>query len=83
MLKKEPARAAIPVEASLGKGIVDVATITRAIGSPAATFTSDPRIIIEPFRAMQAFQVKSGSLDKEYPLDGLFDASFYEKATRN
>ena len=83
ILKDDPTRAAIPVEASLGKGIVDVATITKAIGSPASTFTSDPRIIIEPFRAMQAFQVKSGSLDKEYPFDGLFDASFYEKATRN
>ena len=29
---------------------------------------------------MQAYQVKIGSLDKEYPLDGLFDPSFYEKA---
>ena len=83
ILKDEPARAAVPVEASLGKGIVDQATIAKAIASPAATFTSDPRIIIEPFRAMQAFQVKSGSLDKEYPLEGLFDASFYEKAARN
>jgi NitT/TauT family transport system substrate-binding protein len=80
ILKTDPARAGGPVEAALGKGLVDTATIVKAIGSPASTFTSDPRLIIDSFRAMQAFQVKIGSLDKEYPLDGLFDASFYEKA---
>ena len=80
ILKDEPARAAVPVEAALGKGLIDTATIVKAIGSPASTFTVDPRTIVEPFRAMQAYQVKIGSLDKEYPLDGLFDPSFYEKA---
>ncbi len=83
VLKDDPARAAPPVEAALGKGHVDTATVVKAIGSPASTFTTDPRIIVEPFRAMQAYQVKTGSLDKEYPLDGLFDPSFYEKAAKN
>ena len=83
ILKDEPARAAVPVEAALGKGLIDTATIVKAIGSPASTFTVDPRTIVEPFRAMQAYQVKIGSLDKEYPLDGLFDPSFYEKAAGN
>lgn len=81
IIEKQPARAADPIEAALGKGIVDKATIEKAIASPASKFTSDPRGIIESFRAMQAYQVKIGSLDKEYPLDGLFDASFYAKAT--
>lgn len=80
LLKDDPSRAAGPIEASLGKGLIDPATIVKAIGSPASTFTSDPRVIIEPFRAMQAYQVTIGSLDKEAPLEGLFDASFYEKA---
>ena len=31
---------------------------------------------------MQAFQVSIGTLDKDVPLDGLFDASFYEKARK-
>lgn len=83
ILKDDPARAAVPVEAALGKGLVDTATIVKAIKSPASSFTADPRIIVEPFRAMQAYQVKIGSLDKEYPLDGLFDPSFYEKAAGN
>lgn len=83
ILKDDPARAAGPIEAALGKGLVDNATVVKAIGSPASTFTTDPRTIIESFRAMQAYQVKIGSLDKEYPLDGLFDASFYENAAGN
>lgn len=81
IIEKEPARAAGPIEAALGKGIVDRATIEKAIASPASKFASDPRAIIESFKAMQAYQVKIGSLDKEYPLEGLFDASFYLKAT--
>ena len=80
IVQKEPARAAAPIEAALGKGIVDRATIEKAIASPASKFTSDPRAIIDSFAAMQAYQVKIGSLDKEYPLDGLFDASYYVKA---
>ena len=77
VIHDDPARAAAPIEAALGKGIVDRATIEKAIASPASKFTSDPRAIIDSFTAMQAYQVKIGSLDKEYPLDGLFDASFY------
>lgn len=81
IIQKEPARAAGPVEAALGKGIVDRATIEKALASPASNFTSDPRAIVDSFRAMQAYQVKIGSLEKELPLDGLFDASYYTKAT--
>lgn len=82
IIQKEPARAAGPIEAALGKGIVDRATIEKALASPASKFTSDPRAIIDSFKAMQAYQVKIGSLDKELPLDGLFDAAYYEAATR-
>jgi NitT/TauT family transport system substrate-binding protein len=81
LLKSDPARAAIPVEAALGKGITDVATIQKALTSPAARFTADPRAIVAATKAMQAYQVSIGALDKDVPLDGLFDARYYEKAT--
>ncbi len=80
-LKSDPARAAKPVEAALGKGITDLATITKALTSPAAKFTADPRAIIEATKKMQAYQVSIGTLDKDVPLEGLFDARYYEKAT--
>ena len=76
----DPKRAAPPIEAALGKGIVDTATILAALASPSTKFMADPRKIVEPFKAMQAFQVKLGTLDKEYPLEGLFEPSFYVKA---
>jgi NitT/TauT family transport system substrate-binding protein len=81
IIKKDADRAAGPIEAALGKGIVDRATIVKALKSPASNFESDPRSIIDSYKKMQAYQVKIGSLDKELPLDGLFDASYYAKAT--
>jgi len=30
---------------------------------------------------MQAYQVSIGTLDKEVPLDGLFEPRFFERAT--
>ncbi|UMY18456.1 ABC transporter substrate-binding protein [Methylobacterium organophilum] len=82
LLKTDPAKAAPSVEAALGKGITDVATIQKALTSPAAKFTADPRVIVEATKQMQAFQVTVGTLDKEVPIDGLFVPSFYEKAAK-
>ncbi|NNM74321.1 ABC transporter substrate-binding protein [Enterovirga aerilata] len=80
LLKERPDEAAPLVEAALGKGIVDLATIRKALTSPASRFVADPRAIVEATAKMQDFQVSIGTLDKAAPLDGLFDPSFYEKA---
>ncbi|WP_375465974.1 ABC transporter substrate-binding protein [uncultured Methylobacterium sp.] len=80
LLRTDPARAAPPVEKALGKGITDLATIRKALSSPAAKFTADPRAIIAATKAMQAYQVSIGTLDKDVPIDGLFVPGFYEKA---
>lgn len=82
LLAKTPDRAVAPLEAALGKGIVDKETIRAALSSPATKFQIDPRTIVESSRQMQAYQVKLGSLDKELPFEGLFDPRFYERATK-
>ena len=82
LIKAEPGRAAPHVGAALGKGIVDPALIRQALVSPASRFLIDPRAIVEPSRAMQAYQVELGSLDKELPFDGLFEPQFYERAVK-
>ncbi|MFY8153858.1 MAG: ABC transporter substrate-binding protein [Hyphomicrobiales bacterium] len=82
LIAKDPDRAAPHVGAALGKGIVDPALIRKALVSPASTFEIDPRKIIEPSRAMQTYQVKLGSLEKELPFEGLFETQFYERAVR-
>ena len=80
LIQKEPDRVAPAIEAALGKGLVDTATIRRALSSPATKFLADPRAVVEPTAQMQRYQVKLGALDKEYPLDGLFDPRLYERA---
>ncbi|MEJ1160634.1 ABC transporter substrate-binding protein [Prosthecomicrobium sp. N25] len=81
LIAKDPDRTVPHIEAALGKGIVETSIIRKAVASPASKFVADPRVIIEPSRLMQQYQVTIGTLDKEVPLDGLFDTSFYQKAT--
>ncbi|TDR94870.1 ABC transporter substrate-binding protein [Enterovirga rhinocerotis] len=81
-LKEKPSEAAPHVAAALGKGIVDPATIAKALTSPASRFISDPRAIVEATAKMQAYQVSIGTLDKEAPLDGLFEPKYYLEAVK-
>jgi NitT/TauT family transport system substrate-binding protein len=80
LLQTDSARAAPYVQAALGRGIVDLQTMQRALASQASRFVADPRVIVEPTRKMQDFQVAIGVLDKPVSIDGLFDATFYDKA---
>lgn len=82
VLKADPKSVARHVVAALGKGIVGEDLIVRALTSPASKFSADPKAIVAPSKAMQAYQVKLGSLKEEVPLDALFDASFYDKAPK-
>ncbi len=81
VLREEPGRAVPGLEASLGRGLVDAATLRAALTSPASKFVADPRVIVEPTAAMQRYQVSIGGLDKEVPLDGLFDTRLFERAS--
>jgi len=83
LIKSDPKRVAPHVEAAIGKGIIETAIIEKALVSPASKFTADPRVIMEATAKMQSYQVSIGTLEKDVPLDGLFDVSFYEKAVGN
>ncbi|GJD52886.1 hypothetical protein OPKNFCMD_5653 [Methylobacterium crusticola] len=80
LIGRDPDRVAPVIEAALGKGLVDGATIRRALASPATRFAADPRAIVEATAAMQRYQVQIGALDREVPLDGLFEPRLYERA---
>lgn len=82
LIATNPDKAAPHVGAALGKGIVAPALIRQGLTSPASKFEIDPRRIIEPSRAMQAYQVKLGSLKEELPFEGLFETGFYERALK-
>jgi NitT/TauT family transport system substrate-binding protein len=80
LINKDHKRVAPHIEAALGRGLIDAATIMRALGSPASRFVADPRVIVESTDLMQKYQVSIGTLDKAASLEGLFDHSFYLKA---
>jgi NitT/TauT family transport system substrate-binding protein len=80
LIKGKPEDAVDPLEAALGKGIIPKDLILAALRSPASRFTADPDVIVASTKAMQAYQVKLGTLDKTYPLEELFDDSFYKHA---
>lgn len=82
LLTRDPDKAAPAVAANLAKGIVDIEVIRTALKSPATRFVIDPREVIAPSKAMEAYQVKLGSLKEAAPLDELFDVRFFEKARR-
>lgn len=82
LLTRDPDRAAPAVAATLAKGIVDLEIIQAALKSPATKFVIDPRAVIAPAKAMEAYQVKLGSLKEAANLDDLFDVRFFEKARR-
>jgi NitT/TauT family transport system substrate-binding protein len=80
LMQKDPKRVAPHISAALGKGIVSDDIIVKALGSPATKFVADPRVITQATKLMQTYQVSIGTLDKDVPLDGLFDPSYYLKA---
>lgn len=65
----------------IGAGLVEPATIEKALRSPSTSYMADPRAIVEPTRRMHDFQLETGSLAAPVDLDELFDTSFYEAAT--
>lgn len=83
LIKTDPKRVAPAIEGALGKGLIDTDTIVAALASPASKFEANPSVIIDATKKMQAYQVSIGTLDKDVPLDGLFDPSFYAKAPKN
>ncbi|MBP6767789.1 MAG: ABC transporter substrate-binding protein [Reyranella sp.] len=82
LLTRDPDKAAPAVAANLAKGIVDLEVIKAALKSPATKFVIDPSEVIAPSKAMEAYQVKLGSLKEAASLDDLFDVRFFEKARR-
>jgi NitT/TauT family transport system substrate-binding protein len=80
VLQKEPETLAPVLQQSLGRGLVDEATLRRALVSPASKFIADPRVIVDSTAAMQRYQVALGALEREESLDGLFDPRWFDQA---
>ncbi len=79
LIRKNPAEAAKHVEAVLGGGLVDAATMEAALKSPAVDFIFDIRQIEAPTKALLAYQVEIGDFPTAPPTEGLFDPRWSDK----
>jgi NitT/TauT family transport system substrate-binding protein len=82
LIRSKPAEAAGYVEAVLGGGLVDAATMQKALTSPAVDFISDIRLIEEPTRALLAYQVEIGDFATAPSTDGLFETVYSDRAVK-
>ena len=71
------------VQPILGGGLVDKATLAKALRSDALTFVTDPKLIAEATSRLLAYQVELGDFDKAPPTEGLFDLAPYQRASAN
>lgn len=83
LVRTRPDEAAAHVLQALGGGLVDRATLARALASKTVAYVADPGVIEEPTRRMLQYQTELGDFDKAPSIDGLFDRSPYARATRN
>lgn len=68
-----PAEAARYVQPVFGGGLVDQATLAKALSSNALSFVADPHSIEQPTKTMLDYQVELGDFDKAPSTEGLFD----------
>lgn len=78
LMKADPERAARHVHAAIGRGLVELDTMTAALKSPMMHPIADPHAIVEATRRLQDFQAEIGALPKAVPIEALFDTSFYD-----
>lgn len=77
LINADPAKAAMHVQAVIGRGLVAEDLLEKALKSPFSTFRSDPRGIVDATQVMQDFQLKEGTLKRPVALADLFDNSLY------
>lgn len=82
-LKTNPDKALPHIEAALSKGLVDTATLRKALGSPAVHFVGDPAAIKASTKALLEYQIKLGSLNKAPPVDELINTDVYANALKD
>ncbi|MDH3288369.1 MAG: ABC transporter substrate-binding protein [Betaproteobacteria bacterium] len=80
LLLEQPEKAAPHVTKFIAKGLVDEATILKAISSPSSNFRANPRDIIESTKYMSSFQYQYKIQSKKVNTDNLFDTTVYDAA---
>ncbi len=80
LIQADSQRAAKDAYEFIGKGLLELSTLERAMVSPSSKFVADPHAIVEATRKMQAFQGELGIAGSAVPAEQGFDFSFYDGA---
>ncbi|WP_018718430.1 ABC transporter substrate-binding protein [Arhodomonas aquaeolei] len=78
MLEEDTEQAAPYVREFVGRRLISLDTVEKALASPSSNYLADPHAIREGTRRMRDFQMEQGSLRKPVDLDALFDTSVYD-----
>jgi len=81
LLRDDPAKAADYVRKYVGGGRLPADLVEEAIRRSHDQFEADPDVIINATKQLQDFQAQLGTQAQRADVDGLFDTSFYAKAT--
>lgn len=80
LLQNDPQRAVPHVHDAIGRGLIPVTMVEKAITSPYSKFVADPHRIQAATQVMQDFQREIGVVSNSVPLDQLFDTQYYDQA---
>ena len=80
LIQAEPKRAAKDAYEFIGKGLLELPTMERAMVSPSSKFSADPHSILEATRRMLAFQTETGVAVTTFPIEQGFNFSFFDEA---
>lgn len=80
LLNDHPEQAAPHVREFVGRRLIPLETVEKALRSPSSNYLSDPEQIRAGTVRMHGFQLEQGTLVQPVDLEMLFDASLYREA---
>ncbi len=80
LLREQPELAAPHVTEFVAKGLVEEEIILKALSSPSANFTANPRDIVESTEYMSQFQAEQQVQKGKVATEEMFDLSVYDEA---
>jgi NitT/TauT family transport system substrate-binding protein len=82
LIHHDSARAARDAHEFIGKGLIELPVLERAIVSPSSKFVADPHSIVEATQRMLSFQSELGIAGTTVPVGQGFDFSFFDSSNR-
>lgn len=83
LINQNPTAAAQYIYDAIGRGLIPLEVIQKALVSGNAKYTANPNDIIESTQVMNNYQKEIGVIKQPVQLDTLFDTHFYDQSKNN